>query len=424
LERLNYFNPYSSKTERHEDRLTRSFLVLLKYSPSCYSFFYESIIENCPTDKLPSLRSQINDDIQFKTQVSSISFDTEKLLSILITNESYIPTQIIKPIERGATYDGVISIGKKMSIIIETKPDKNHVWENQLCPSSNHISEDLEIIEKPVVITWSSIINWLNEFCSCLRYQFTERQVANDFLNLINSQFSYLNPFDTYARCKGNTSLILKRTENLLKSIVNDEALVRNHQGWGYFIETLGFSSIRKIGLIYNENKGFLELSLYFGDTQGQAKSYYPTKVSSTEFKSNNWIVYGNFHLATVASNLVYFQSDKIEDYISYWNKNITTIKQIRNHKKLYNYLKLLYEKGIVSKNENDLKNKILNTNIVNVNICPGIGFIYRYSMSKAAELDLDFSLQIDLIKNIKYCIKENINSDCNFLKDINNLDR
>ena len=76
--------------------------------------------------------------------------------------------------------------------------------------------------------------------------------------------FNYLNPFDRYSRCKGNTSLILKRTENLLKSVVNDEALVRNHQGWGYFIETLDFTSIRKIGLIYNENEQFLELNFFY----------------------------------------------------------------------------------------------------------------------------------------------------------------
>jgi len=109
MERLNYFNPYKSKSEYHEDRLTRSFLVLLKSSPSCYYFFYESILEKCSEKKIPSLRSQINDDIQFRTQVQNIQFDTEKLLSVLITDEELKPNNKIVAIDRVATYDGIIS---------------------------------------------------------------------------------------------------------------------------------------------------------------------------------------------------------------------------------------------------------------------------------------------------------------------------
>ncbi|APQ18784.1 hypothetical protein [Maribacter hydrothermalis] len=420
MERLNYFNPYSSKQDHHEDRLTRSFLVLLKYSPACFSFFYESILLENKT--LPLLSSQINEDIQFKTQVGSILFETELLLSILITNDTLLPTRKIEAVERNAVYDGVITVGNKVSMIIENKPEKNNVWEDQLCPSEKHLSEDIKIIETAVVITWSSIIKWLNEFVNSNMFNYTERQVANDFLSLIQSNFSYLNPFDRYAHCKGNTSLILKRTENLLKSIVNDESLVRHHLGWGYFIETLSFGSIRKIGLIYKPENKVLELSLLFGDTQGQAKAYYPTNVNIKDFKEKKWIVYGNFHLATVASNLVYFypKGVDLEKYLTYWNNHGMHLRQVRGHENLTSYLDTLFQDGIIPRNDNQLEDKILKTNIVNVNICPGIGFIYQYPLDKIEALDIDTNLQEDLISKIKYCIKENINESCNFLKNNN----
>lgn len=419
MEKLNYFNPYTSKQIHHEDRLTRSFLVLLKYSPTCFSFFYESILNQIKNYRIPFLSSLINEDVQFKTQVGSILFETEFLLSILITNDSIDLNGKIVPIERRAVYDGVVTIGKKMSLIIETKLEKNRVWQNQLCPSINHLSEDIEIIEKPIVLTWSSIIMWLNEFVGSDKFHYTERQIANDFLSLIQSNFSYLNPFDRYVYCKGNTSLILKRTENLLRSIVNDESLVRYHNGWGYFIETLYFGSIRKIGLIYKPERRVLELSLFFGDTQGQAKSYYPTNVSIKACQEENWLIYANFHLATVASNLVYFYTEEkdLEKYISYWNENGAYLKQIRGHQNLKDYMEKLFREAIISRNDSDLKERIFKTNIMNVNICPGIGFIYPYPLEKAEELDDGSRLQDDLIAKIKYCIKENINLSCDFLK-------
>lgn len=425
MERLNYFNPYTSKQGNNEDRLTRSFLVLLKYSPACFSFFYESVLQQDRNAALPILSSQINEDIQFKTQVGSIQFETELLLSILITNDELLPTRKIEPINRGAVYDGVITVGSKISFIIETKPERDHVWEDQLCPSIHHISEDVDVIEYPVVITWSSIIKWLNEFITSNIYHYTERQVANDFLSLIHSNFSYLNPYDEYAYCKKNTSLIQKRTESILKSIVKDDSLVRNHSGWGYFIETLEYKGIRKIGLIYKPEDQILELSMYFGDTQGQAKAYYPTEVSIKDFHEKSWIVYGNFHLATIASNLVYFYTafSELENYMSYWNEHGNGLKQIRKHNELVTYLDNLIQKNIIPKNQNDLADRILNTNIDNVNICPGIGFIFCYSLEDAESLDKGSTLQKDLISKIRYCINENIGENCDFLKKDSDLE-
>ncbi|WP_336093416.1 hypothetical protein [Leeuwenhoekiella sp. CH_XMU1409-2] len=424
MERLNYFNPYISKSENHEDRLTRSFLVLLKYSPSCLNYFYESIKEEVDEEKLLSSSSLLNEDIQFKTQVGSIQFETETLLSVLITNDKLTPQKSIEPIDRGAVYDGIITLGGSVSIIIETKPNMDNVWENQLCPSKAHLGEDIRILKKPVILTWASIIKWLNEFTQSSKHNYTEKLVASDFLSLVQSNFSYLNPYDRYSYCKGNDSLILKRTENLLKSIVKDDAVVRYHQGWGYFIETLNFKSIRKIGLIYNANNKWLDLSFFFGDTQGQARAYYPTPVKISDFKDKGWIVYGNFHLATVASNLVYFhpKDEDLEKYIKYWNSNGKELKQIRGHNNLKTYLNTLYKESFLPNNDDDLENKIFSTRIENINICPGIGFVFRYDLKELEKLDVGSILQKDLIDKIKFCIKQNIEKECNFLKDVGDL--
>ncbi len=41
MKRLNYFNPYKSKSENYEDQLTRAYLVLLRYSFHAFSIFFD-----------------------------------------------------------------------------------------------------------------------------------------------------------------------------------------------------------------------------------------------------------------------------------------------------------------------------------------------------------------------------------------------
>ena len=50
MSHMNYFEPFQSKSIKHEDQLTRAFLVVLRYSPSAILMFYDrvqqSIIKN------------------------------------------------------------------------------------------------------------------------------------------------------------------------------------------------------------------------------------------------------------------------------------------------------------------------------------------------------------------------------------------
>ncbi len=203
-----------------------------------------------------------------------------RLLSVLITDEKLKRKEDskIKPSERNARYDGIITFGHNLTIIIENKPHSTEVWQGQLHPSKKNLSEVVSIYSKPVCLEWKEIIRQLNHLLNVPTLSGYEKMMIDDFLSYIDQEFPLLNPFDNFHLCKGNHVLIKRRIENLLKSIVKDENRVQYHQGWGYYIETT-YEAIRKIGLIYNdglsENEWSLELCLYYADTQSQAKAFY-----------------------------------------------------------------------------------------------------------------------------------------------------
>ena len=220
MNRLNYFNPYNSKSEYHEDRLTRAFLIVLRYSPAAFSFFYETVLAlSVHKEELPLLSAYIDNQLDFETQVGSTQFETAKLLSILITDDDYAPTVKIAPVDRGAVYDGIITLGNELAMIIETKPNRGHVWQEQLCPSMHHLGEDTMVLAHPVVLKWYTIIKWMNQFINSDRYHFTEKSIVSDFLAFVDSNFGYLNPFDGFHLCKRDHGLIYKRIQNILNRL-------------------------------------------------------------------------------------------------------------------------------------------------------------------------------------------------------------
>lgn len=394
-------------------------MVMLKYSPDCFNFFYDCIYQNSAhRDILPTSTSLIGEDIQFKTQVGSIQFETSRLLSVLITNDEYVPNIEIKPIKRGATYDAVITMGEDLSVIIETKPNRDHVWDQQLCPSAEHVSEDVEVIDKPVVLTWHTIISWLTKFIRSDRHNYAERQVASDFLGLIQSNFSHLNPFNRLDLCGGNHSLIYKRIESILKSIVVDEELIKFHYGWGFYIELPPeYKAIRKIGLILAKNNR-IELSLYFADTQGQGRALYPTNFDLDLFEQQGWFIKPNFHFAFMTSNKIWFQSINKVRYIQYWNENSKQLRQLPSHDKVKSYLSNLVEKDIVIDQPEQMQKIIYNSNMNKINVCPGLGFLYRYEIHEAEQLDREGKFESELKSKIQRCLKEVLNKEPAFLKD------
>jgi hypothetical protein len=141
MDRLNYFNPYQSKDAHNEDQLTRAYLTLLRHSYHAFATFYEYCVYNHQLDaakeehRIP-LFDLLGMGWELSTQKGNPLIETEWLLSVLITDthlkDNY---SALEKSDRNARYDGIITFGNKLTLIIEVKPRFNNVWYGQLRPS-------------------------------------------------------------------------------------------------------------------------------------------------------------------------------------------------------------------------------------------------------------------------------------------------
>ncbi|MDY0201943.1 MAG: hypothetical protein RBR40_13250 [Tenuifilaceae bacterium] len=414
MNRLNYFNPYNSKSGDHEDQLTRAYLALLRISFQAFSSFISYLNRENKNEEKFELEDILEDDWSFETQRSDPDINSNYLASVLITDKQIDGKVTVEPSPRSARYDGLISIGEKITFIIENKPKSGNVWFNQLKPSRKNLGEDVNVLSEPIVLEWKTIINHLNYLLSEPTITRSEKIIIDDFLNFIDSGFPFLNPFDNFKLCKSNQELLQRRIQNILKEISIDPDNVKDNKRWGHFIQT-PFEAIKAIGLIlkYNkENKVWsIVLSLNFGDTQTQAKAFFK---NSPDLKKidENWQYYPKFHVSFMSTNLVEFSTEreKYKDYLNYWEKNKNQIRQHKKEKEEVKlFLKGLLEEGIINIDKTkweELDSKFFNTNRNTLNICPGFDIAYELKSEFCKEKDSEGSLVKYIAKRIETGLK------------------
>ncbi len=420
MSHMNYFEPYESKPQGHEDHLTRAFLVLLRFSPIALLSFYDAIRVSCLDRadklgiqvKLPSSSVLPVSDVDFETQTSTICDEqVGAVLSVLLTDEWIGEDITIKPSNRSAIYDGVINFGGELSIIIENKPNHGHVWREQLNPSVKSLPEDSILIEVPSVVEWKNIIRSLNQIRSMESVGGAEGLIIDDFLSLVSERFSNLNPFDHLSQCGNDDSLIRRRIRNLLSLVAGPKSLVRYHTGWGICMN-FGLPEIWSIGVIdenISENSGHLTVSLYYGDTQSQSKAFYKRNLSYEHVKKSlvaDWVIQPNFHIAFAQRVLLRLDcpESRIKEYYDFWRSNSASIRQ-HDRREVLELIRKLEAEGLVNiteKNESDIGSRIETSSYTKFNICPSIGIHYRIPIDVARKLDDKGELASELFKRMK----------------------
>ena len=403
MNKLNYFDGI------HENNLTRAYLVLLKHSSHAFFTFFEYCrSKHTPStkEKSISLIDYLDQGWEIETQKTNPKINTNYLLSVLITDTNLKSNDIsIKSTERNAIYDGIITFGNNLTIVIENKPRSSNVWFEQLNPSRQNLAEDTIVYSNPAILEWKEIIKQLGYLLSIVTLSGYEKIMIDDFLSFIDETFPYLNPYESFHQCKGNTELLNRRINNLLKSIVLDENKVLYHKGWAYCILT-PYQQIQQIGLVLtrNEKEWWLELSLYFADTQRQAISFYKSNLSIGYLENSDWDLYPNFHVSFMTSGLIWFKSYSVSHYLDFWKNNIGEIYQQKKDA-VPNYIKWLADEKVIdltSDKEGELQNKFYNTAMQTLNICPGFGIIYRIDSKLAEQLDKSGELKFLIAEKIK----------------------
>ena len=160
MNRSNLFNPFDSRSNNHEDRLTWAFLIALKYDPSLQNFLRELVESRLPPE--PREYSNTWEPARVSTQTKWIESTTNRLVSVLLTDAPIEDEIKVGWSERAPRYDGVIEYPNGLTLIVENKLHHGAVWREQLSPSRHSLPtgdsiKDLTLHDSAICLEWSEI---------------------------------------------------------------------------------------------------------------------------------------------------------------------------------------------------------------------------------------------------------------------------
>ncbi len=407
MERLNYFNPYQSKGAWHEDQLTRAFLVVVRMVPLALSTFLDLIRDRQVKAKnekpLPSLSDLMIQGVGIYTQRNSVPQTTGRLISLLMTDKHWTPENKVQESQRVARYDGVLCFDPEWIIVIENKPDHQNVWADQVNPSLPAEGHKIEVDPQLVVLRWSDVVNRLTALLDVNWLGNTDRQLVSDFLEFLDEEFEYLNPYDSFDSCKNSISLLQKRCQAVLETIAPGQVKWAGIWEKHYFelksAQQKGEPPAKRCAFYPNqkEEEISIELAMWPGDTMTQARSFYRHLAehgltSFLDLKKQDWILETNFHFGFIQKGFGHGVRTtlSVEDYLEYWASNAGRIEQFSpdEHGFESSFQRFVVD-GLISEADVQwLSAKAAALGATNVNIIPGLAVIHRWSLIDAVAID------------------------------------
>lgn len=407
MNHLNFFTYYQNMNPKHENNLTRAFLICLENIPETQKEFFRLLASSHKSDIFDSTIGLDSILEEVYTQISNENkklnhegIRNRKLISILISDERLIESSEINNNERQAIYDSVLLCKPNLLFIVENKPNILNLWEKQLSPNVRK-SLDVEIDKIPCSVSWSEIINIFNNLLDKNELTNLEKRLLSDFINYIDYYWPELNPYTYLKSCKGNEILINKRCRNLLSSISINGVfkLTEYHRGWGNFIRS-GKSTVTQIKIDYIEKLGrkYIKLDMVTGDTQISSKETYKSLdvEKLKQLMSNPTIkVSNNFHYQFMNENLIYFEGKvDVIDYVNFWRSNQHLLSQIKReqNEKRYSFEEfnnIMIDAGIIKVSElENFEKEVISRKYSRLNVCASF-VIYKYwTLEEAIELD------------------------------------
>jgi len=399
MERLNYFSPYQSKGAWHEDQLTRAFLVVVRMVPLALAALLDLIrdeqVIRGSESPIPSSTELLTNEVEMQTQKNSIPQTTGRLVSVMMTDEEWKPEQDVVASDRGARYDGILSFDPRWIIVIENKPSSQNIWEEQVHPNLPE-GHDIEIDPLAIVLRWRKVVERLTALVSANVLHGAERIIVDDFLQFVDEEFPYLNPYDTFGQCKTLALLLKRRCRTILESVAPGR--VQWQPKWGTSYILLNQPSPVKMCGLFPEPDGDevqkVQLAIYPGDTMAQARAFFAHFRSYgvdrlVALRNRGWRIRPNFHFGFIRRGFGHGVNTRLslEEYIRYWTEH--PIEQVSLTEGTFaSVLHEFVNTGMLD--ESDIGKVVagLPPTARNFNVIPGIEMLFDWSLGQAVEID------------------------------------
>ena len=391
MDRVNLFNPFESRPDQNEDRLTWALLVALKYNPSLQNFIRKLVESYMPAE--PQEYSSVWESAHVSTQTRWIE-DTNRLVSVLLTDTAIHDKIKVEWSDRQARYDGVIKYPDGLTLIVENKLSHVDVWKEQLSPSRDSCRGeivDIALHDSAICLEWAAVVEGVLKYADSDLASFASREIARDFLSFVEDVHPELTPYRRFELCGDRFAALKRRTDSLLAELASETNLETRRRRNQFYLDRPGKIAERVFISISESKPWTLRVDLYPADTVAQAHRFFD-KVNEKAFlsleESGHWKVKPNLHFSFVSKHLIWAETDlPTRDYLKYFSRS-----SLYGQKQKDDLLRLCdrWERMRLIRPEarNKIKDQFSTTNRKSLNVVPG------FSVSREWELDTVIDLE------------------------------
>lgn len=404
MNHLNLFHPYERKGARHEDALTRAFLLVLRGVPLAHAAWLELVDRAHRANRgegIPPLYTLPRPRVYLQT--SKVPEGTARVVSLVQTDEEIFRDADASPSERRQVLDGIVSYDE-LAIVIENKPKSRDIWQGQL---EVNLSGGGEHDPRVACLTWKDIVSAFEGLAEAGHLGVAETMVLRDFLDYVSDHFPRLRPYSKVALCGTDKWRLERRCQALLTTLAGDRN-VDYHRGWGYYIELADGQCARKIGL-FPSGKGHpdsLVIEVDPADTLGQARLTYATvgfeRVQQL-LEDARWTATPNFHLMFMTSGCFKVGGElDVPAYWTTWASNQDSIRQWKRHEFDAAFEKLLALGVVKPDHRTAFDQQTTETKRPNIGFAPGVTLRWKLPLDEAVALDARGKLEAEAAEAMK----------------------
>jgi hypothetical protein len=258
------------------------------------------------------------------------------------------------------------------------------------------LAHEIEIDKVAVVLRWRNVVERLTALIAANVVHGAERMIVDDFLQFVDEEFPYLNPYDTFGQCKNSASLLERRCRSILEAVAPGR--VEWQPKWGtYYLLLDQPSPVKMCGLyprVSDSDGHRIEAAIYPGDSMAQARALFThlrrhgaDRLLALE--GRGWDIAPNFHFGFIRRGFGHGVRTRLslEEYIQFWTEH--PIEQVSLTERSFEAA-LQDFVGTGMMNHDDI-GKVVNalpSTARNFNVIPGIKMLFEWPLNRAVEID------------------------------------
>jgi hypothetical protein len=396
---LNFFEPYESLPAKHENQLTRAFLVVLKLVPLAHAVWLRLVNESRevaaeslpPLEQLPAATFQTQTSQIGATSSAATELDQStsiyRAISVLQAGELSSDVSPANVSDRRAIFDGVVRYEDDLVLVIESKLDGR--FDERQAKQITIGESAWQVDPVRAKLRWRTIIAAWRDLIRRELVFGAERKVLEDFMWLVQRHFPRLQPFSDLSACLGNEYLLRLRCKALLDEVGSGSAELRPT---GAIVLFEHGETVKLAALEPDDTGGTIRLRLWPGDTLEQAKALYADAARVEKvlaLRERGWVVAHNFHFGHMAKGFVWTTGDiPVDDYVNYWREHIGSAAQIRRQDWTKYLAKLTKLRIATEADRQSFRRDFTDTKRNSATPRPGLSIARSWPLESAALLD------------------------------------